>query len=77
MYRNVSKSTEKIRYLSIHRIGKFRHIDYIESQMYRIKRVFALHPLSSPVFFSPTLNDSFDVSNIEIISIIFCYSASY
>ena len=65
---------EKYRTVSRHQYFHISHRKLSTSryiEIYGIKRVFALHPLLPPVFFSPTLNESFDVSNIPTISIIF------
>ena len=50
-------------------VSKFSIYRNIEVSIYRIERVFALHPLASPRNFVHIINECFDVSNIHIVSI--------
>lgn len=49
-------------YTSIYRTGRYLYT------LCTYPRRFALHPLAYPVFFTPTLNERFMLSNIEIAS---------
>ena len=59
-YIEISKIS-KFRYIEISKISKFRHIE--------ISNVFGPSSPGTPVFYMQILNDTFHVSNIEIVSI--------